>query len=118
LFKVPKTIFTGCGVKGPVFSAWQQSRGGEPRMIKRNAPKSTRWWEVMATRYLYPVAGGGRGTYYVIENSIYDTSSGKALFYIRGDTVYSHDDGRAAYKIDDRFHYDCDIGFPIFYFSE
>jgi hypothetical protein len=72
----------------------------------------------MATRYLYPVAGGARATYCVIENNITDMSSGKALFYIRGDTVYSHDDGRAAYKIDDRFLYDCDIGFPIFYFSE
>jgi hypothetical protein len=72
----------------------------------------------MATRYLYPVAGGGRVTYYVIENSICDMSSGKALFYIRDDTVYSHDDGRAAFNIDDDFLYDYDTGFPICYFSE
>jgi hypothetical protein len=72
----------------------------------------------MSMRHLYPIAGSTRATYYVLENNIYDMSSGKALFYVRGDIVYSHDDGRAAYKIDDRFLYDYDTDIPIFYFSE
>ena len=69
-------------------------------------------------RHLYPVAGGARATYYVIENDIYDMSSGKALFYIRDNKVYSYDNGQAAYKIDDGFLYDYDTDIPIFYFSE
>ena len=69
-------------------------------------------------RHLYAVAGGASATYYVIENEIYDMSSGKALFYIRDNKVYSYDNGQAAYKIDDSFLYDYDTDIPIFYFSE
>lgn len=70
----------------------------------------------MAPRWLY-AAQGGKPSYYVEGNAVYDTS-GKPEFYISDRWLHRYSDGKGAFWISDGWIYEQPGGKPAFYFDE